>query len=82
MNYATNPAAFDRSRAHTNPFSTVSESNFGTSHGVLLTGLTPNTTYYFEVIAETPEGLLDRVGPQQIYTRKTNDVCAPDINNV
>ena len=82
VNYATSPAAFDRQRAHSSPFSTVSETSFGTSHGVLLTGLTPNSTYYFEVVAETPEGLVDRVGTQQIYTRKTNDTCAPDINNV
>jgi hypothetical protein len=58
VNYATNPAAFDRSLTHTDPFSTVSEASFGSSHDVLLTGLTPNTTYHFEVIAETPRGPL------------------------
>lgn len=81
-NFATSPAVFRRDQAHTEPFSTVAESTFGTSHGVLLTALTPNTTYYFEIIAETEEGVFDRKGVEQLYTRKTNDTCAPDINNV
>jgi hypothetical protein len=82
VNYSTSPNAFDRERAHTDPFSSVAESAFGTSHGVLLTGLTPNSTYYLEVVVETQAGLMDRAGPNPMYTRKTNDVAAPDINNV
>lgn len=82
VNYATTSGAFRRDQAHTQPFSTVAESTFGYSHGVLLTGLTPNTRYYFEVIAETEAGLLDRKGVEQLYTRRTNDTCPPDINNV
>jgi len=82
VNYATTPAAFRRDQAHTEPFSQVAESTFGTSHGLLLTGLTPNTTYFFEIIAETEEGLLDRQGVDELYTRKTKDTCPPDINNV
>jgi hypothetical protein len=82
VNYATSPAAFRRDQAHTEPFSTAAEATFSFSHGVLLTGLTPNTIYYFEIIAETEEGLFDRQGVQQLYTRKRNDKCAPDINNV
>lgn len=82
VNYATTPLAFDRSRAHAEPFSSVSESTFSTSHGVLLTGLTPNSTYYIEVIVESQQGLVDRAGPTPLYTRKTNDTAVPDINNV
>ncbi|GJL49174.1 MAG: hypothetical protein NPIRA01_04010 [Nitrospirales bacterium] len=82
VNYATTSAAFRRDQAHTEPFMTVEESSFGTSHGVVLTGLTPNDTYYFEVIAETGEGLVDRKGVEKFCTRKTPDNCPPDINNV
>ncbi len=82
VNFATSPAAFRRDQAHTEPFSTAQESSFGTTHGLLLTGLSPNTTYYFEILAETEDGLFDRNGVEALYTRKTNDTCAPDINNV
>jgi hypothetical protein len=82
VNYATSPATFDRERAHADGFSTGLENVFGTSHGVLLTGLTPNSTYYFEVVVETQPGQIDRVGPLPMYTRKTNDAAPPDINNV
>lgn len=82
VNYSTSPAAFRRDQAHTEPFSTVTDPTFSTSHGVLLTGLAPNRTYYFEIIAETRKGLFDRQGVEQFYTRKTNDTCKPDINNV
>jgi len=57
VNYATNPAAFDRSQAHTIPYSTVSEASFEPPTAYCSTGLTPNSTYYFEVVAETAEGL-------------------------
>jgi len=82
VNFATSATAFRRDRAHTEPFSSVKVSALSTSHGVLLTGLVSNRTYYFEIIAETAEGVVDRKGVEQLYTRKTNDTCAPDINNV
>ena len=82
VNYATSPDAFRRDQAHAEPFSTVAVSTFSTSQGVLLTGLSPNKTYYYEIIAETEQGLFHRMDPQNLYTRRTNDPCAPDINNV
>jgi hypothetical protein len=82
VNFATSPAAFQRDQAHTTPYTTASDTLVRTSHGILLTGLTPNSTYRYEVLAETREGLVDRAGVLTLYTRKTKDKCAPDINNV
>lgn len=82
VNIATSPAAFERDTAHTDPFTTVAESAQATSHGLTVSGLIPDTTYYVEVIAEDRAGLVDRSGVHRVYTRSTNDTCAPDINNV
>ena len=82
VNYATTSGAFSRDQAHSEPFMTVSETDFGVSHGVRIDGLTPNRMYYFEIVAENPRGNMDREGLEQFYTRKTCDVCPPDINNV
>ncbi len=82
VNFANNPAAFVRDRAHTDPFATVTETAFNTSHGLLLSPLTPNTTQYYEIIAESDVGLIDRIGPNPMYMRKTHDSAKPDINNV
>lgn len=82
VNYGLSPALFRRDEAHNEPFSTVSEATFDTSHGLVINGLTPNTTYYFEIIAETREGLVDRKGVESFCTRKTDDVCPPDIHCV
>lgn len=82
VNYALSSGAFRRDQAHTEPFSTANDPVLRTSHGVRISGLTPNRTYYFEIIAETEAGLVERVGVRTFYTRKTNDSCAPDINNV
>ena len=82
VNYSTSSTAFRRDQAHSEPFSTKSENTFRTSHGVVITGLSSDTTYHFEIIAESREGLVDRKGVERFYTRKTNDTCKPDINNV
>lgn len=82
VNYATTAGAFKRGQVHSKPFMTVSETAFGISHGVRIDGLTPNRMYYFEIVSETAAGLLHRQGPEQFYTRKTCDVCPPDISNV
>ncbi|MGW5723372.1 hypothetical protein ACWEVP_44895 [Amycolatopsis sp. NPDC003865] len=81
VNYALTPAAFRRDQAHTDPFLTVSDTQVSSSHGLQLTGLTPDTTYHLEIVAETAEGLVAR-GESVLYTRKTADTCAPDISNV
>ena len=82
VNYSTSAGAFRRDQAHSEPFTTKTENSFATSHGVVITGLSPDTTYNFEIITESKQGLVDREGVQRFYTRKTNDTCKPDINNV
>ncbi len=82
VNYSTSSNAFRRDQAHNEPFSSKSSNTLRTSHGMMITGLSPDTTYNFEIIAESKEGLVDRKGVQKFYTRKTNDTCKPDINNV
>ncbi len=82
VNYSTSASDFRRDQAHGEPFMTKSENSFSTSHGVVITGLSADTTYHFEIVTESKEGLVDRKGVERFYTRKTNDTCEPDINNV
>lgn len=82
VNYALRSSAFRRDQAHTEPFSTASGASFSTSHGLRISGLRPNRRYYYEIIAETRRGLVERLGVESFYTRRSNDTCAPDISNV
>ena len=82
VNFGLSPALFRRDEAHSEPFSNELETTFSTNHGLVINGLTPNTKYYYEIIAESPEGLVDRKGVESFCTRKTADVCPPDIHCV
>jgi hypothetical protein len=82
VNYATSSAAFQRDRAHADSFTTASETTFGTSHGLRISGLQPNLTYYFEIVAETASGQVARSGVHTFATRATADTTRPDISGV
>lgn len=82
VNYATSPTAFQRDRAHADSFTTATETAFGSSHGLRITGLQPNRTYYIEIVAETASGQVARSGVHTFATRATADTTKPDISNV
>ncbi len=82
VNYSTSPTAFQRDRAHADSFTTAQETAFGGSHGLRISGLQPNRTYYFEIVAETARGQVDRSGVHTFATRATADTTRPDISNV
>jgi hypothetical protein len=82
VNYALSPTSFMRDRVHADSFTTVTKAQFGFSHGLPISGLRANQTYYFEVIAENESGQVDRSGVHQFATRATSDTAGPDISNV
>lgn len=82
VNYSTLASAFQRDRAHADAFTTAAETGFGTSHGLRISGLQPNRTYYFEIVAETARGQVDRSGVHTFATRATADTTRPDISGV
>jgi Purple acid Phosphatase, N-terminal domain len=82
VNYALSPTAFERDRSHADIFTTATETTFGTSHGLRISGLQPNRTYYFEIVAESASGQVHRSGVHRFATRATPDRTAPDIGLV
>ena len=82
VNYSTSPTAFQRDQSHADTFATASETGYGTSHGLRITGLQPNRTYYYEIVAETPSGQVHRSGVHVFVTRANADTTAPDISGV
>lgn len=82
VNYSTSSAAFQRDRSHADTFATASESTYGISHGLRITGLQPNRTYYYEIVAETASGQVHRSGVHAFATRATADTTRPDISGV
>jgi hypothetical protein len=63
------------------PAPVVFSSSFTASHGVVLTGLSAGTTYYFQVVSETQAG---GIGRSATYTFTTTGTAAtpPVISNV
>jgi peroxiredoxin len=76
------PATSQVNYGETEPYdSTTPDTNLATSHSVTLTGLNPNTTYYFKVMSKDAAGN-ETTAEGELTTLAQADTTAPTISGV